>query len=88
MLTPSRVRLCDPMDYGLPGSSVPGMLQAGTLERVAASSSRGSFCPRDQTCVSVAPALQADSLPAEPLGKPLDTMSTVFRLGINALKFH
>ena len=36
----------------------------------------------------VTPALQADSLPAEPLGKPLDTMSVVFRLGVNALKVH
>ena len=35
----SRVRLCDPMDYNLPGSSVHGILQARTLEWVAISSS-------------------------------------------------
>ena len=28
----SRVRLCDPMDYSLPGSSVHGILQARILE--------------------------------------------------------
>ena len=34
--------LCDPMGCGLPGSSVQGILQAGILEWVAISSSRGS----------------------------------------------
>ena len=33
----SRVRLCDPIDGSLPGSSVPGILQARTLEWVAIS---------------------------------------------------
>ena len=33
----SRVRLCDPMDSSPPGSSVPGILQARTLEWVAIS---------------------------------------------------
>ena len=33
----SRVRLCDPIDSSLPGSSVPGILQARTLEWVATS---------------------------------------------------
>jgi len=33
----SRVRLCDPMDCSLPGSAVPGILQARTLEWVAIS---------------------------------------------------
>ena len=44
--------LCDPMGCGLPGSSVQGILQAGILEWVAISSSRGSSWPRDQTRVS------------------------------------
>ena len=44
--------LCDPLDYRLLGSSVHGILQAAILEWVAGSSSRGSFQPRDQTCVS------------------------------------
>ena len=44
--------LCNPMDCSLQGSSVHGILQARILEWVAISFSRGSFCPRDQTCVS------------------------------------
>ena len=48
----SHVRLCDPMDCILPGSSVHGILQARILEWVAISSSRGSSGLRDQTRVS------------------------------------
>ena len=48
----SRVRLCDPMDCGPPGSSVRGMFQARMLEGVALSFSRGSSPPRDRTGVS------------------------------------
>ena len=55
--------LCHPMGYSLPGSSVHGILQARILEW-----SRGSSWPRNQTR---SPALQADSLPSEPPGKPL-----------------
>ena len=44
--------LCSPMDCYLPGSSVPGILQARLLEWVAISSSRGSFQPRNRTCIS------------------------------------
>ena len=33
----SRVRLCDPIDGSPPGSAVPGILQARTLEWVAIS---------------------------------------------------
>ena len=44
--------LCDPMDYGLPGSSVHGILQARILEWGAISFSRGSSWPRDWTPVS------------------------------------
>ena len=46
-----RVRLCDRMDCSPPSSSVHGIFQARILEWVAISSSRGSSCPRDQTCV-------------------------------------
>ena len=35
--------LCDPMDCGLPGSSVHGVLQARILEWVAIPSSRGIY---------------------------------------------
>ena len=40
--------LCNSMDCSLPGSSVHGILQAGILEWVAVSSSRGSSQPKDQ----------------------------------------
>ena len=43
---------CDPMDCSPPGSSVPRISQARTLEWVAISSSRGSPPPRDGTGVS------------------------------------
>ena len=56
---------CDPW-CRLPGSSVHGIFQAGTLEWVAISFSRGSSQSRDQIQIS---ALQVDSLPPEPWGK-------------------
>ena len=39
--------LCDPIDGSPPGSPVPGVLQARTLEWVAMPFSRGSSQPRD-----------------------------------------
>ena len=59
--------LCDPMECSLPGSTVHGMLQARVLEWVAIPFSGGSFQPGIEPR---SPALQADSLPAEPPGKP------------------
>ena len=59
--------LCHAMDCSPPGSSVHGILQAIVLEWVAIPSSRGSFQLRAQTRSL---ALQADSLPSEPPGKP------------------
>ena len=44
--------LCDPVDWGPPGSSVPGILQPRMLEWAAMPSSRGSSRPRDRTQVS------------------------------------
>ena len=64
--------LCDPMDY-----TVRGILQARILEQVAFPLSRGSNTgiePRS-------PTLQADSLPAEPPGKPKNT-------GVSSLFLH
>ena len=40
------------MDCSLQGFSVHGISQAGILDWVAISSSRGSSQPRDQACVS------------------------------------
>ena len=52
--------LCDPMDSSLQGSSVHGILRARTLEWVAIYPSYPGSEPRS-------PALQADSLPSEPM---------------------
>ena len=68
----SHVQLWDPMDC-----IVHGILQARVLEWVAFLFSRGSSQPSDQTQVS---HLQADSLPAEPQGKPKNT-------GVGSLSF-
>ena len=55
--------LCNPMDCSLLGSSVDGIFRAKVLEWVAISFSRGSNLGL--------PALKADALPSEPLGKLL-----------------
>ena len=43
---------CDPMGWGLPGSSIHGIFQARILEWLAIPFSRGSSWPRDRTPVS------------------------------------
>ena len=65
----SRVQLCGPMDCSPPGSSVQGILEASLLEWVAISFSRGSSWG-SPGIEPTSPALQADSLLSEPLGKP------------------
>ena len=50
--------LCDPMDCSLPGSSIPGVSQAGILEWVAISFSRGSSYPGMEPA---SPALQENT---------------------------
>ena len=52
LVAKSCLTLCDPLNCGLPGSSVHGILQARTLEGVAISFSRGSSWPRNRTGVS------------------------------------
>ena len=49
VLSQSCLTLSDPVDCSPPGSSVPRILQARILERVAMPISRGSSQPRDQT---------------------------------------
>ena len=66
-LSLSCVWLCNPMNCSPPGSSVHGISQAGTLEWVAISFSRGSSPPRDQP---TSPALAGWLLTPEPPGKP------------------
>ena len=69
-----RLTLCDPMDRSLSGSSVHGILQARILEWVAPFPSP-RYLP-DPEIEPGSPALQADSLPSEPPGKP-NTSSTL-----------
>ena len=52
--------------YSLPGSFVPGILQARILEWIAIPFSKGSSQLRDRTWF---PAIQANSLSSEPLRK-------------------
>ena len=59
--------LCNPMDFGPACSSVHGISQARILEWAAIPFSRGSS---SQGHKPRSPALQADSLPSEPPGKP------------------
>ena len=61
--------LCDPMDCSSPGSSVHWILQARILEWGSRSLLQGIFPALGIELGS--PALQADSLPSEPPGKPL-----------------
>ena len=59
--------LCDPMNCSQPGSSAHGIFQARMLEWFAITFSRG-ILPH-QGIELGSPALQADSLLSEPLGK-------------------
>ena len=44
--------LCDPLDCGLPGSSIHGIFQTRIPQWLAISFSGGSSWPRDRTCIS------------------------------------
>ena len=66
----SPVQLCDPLDCSPSGSSVHGVLQARILEWVAIPFSRDIPDSGIKVAYPVSPALQTDSLPAEPSGKP------------------
>ena len=66
-VTQSCLTLCKPMVSSPPGLSVHGILQARILEWVAIPFSRGSSNPGTKLG---SPALQTDSLPSEPPGKP------------------
>ena len=54
--------VCSPVDWGLPGSSVHGILQARILEWVTMPSSRGSSPPRDRTCISYVSCIDRQAL--------------------------
>ena len=63
--------LCDPIDCRLPGSSVHGILQARILEGLPFPPPGDILDPGIKPTSTVSPALHADSLRAEPSGKPL-----------------
>ena len=69
LVTQSCLTFCDPMDCSPPDSSVHGILQARVLEWVAIPFQRNL---PDQEIKLGSPALQANSLPSEPSGKPTD----------------
>ena len=60
----SHPTLCDFMDRSQSGSTVYGIFQVRTLQWVAISCSKGSFRPRDLTCVS----WRVDTRPLRHLG--------------------
>ena len=67
LVAQSRTTLGNPMDYSPPGSSAHGILQTSILDWVAVP------FPRDFPYPGIepgSPALQANSLPSEPPGKP------------------
>ena len=68
--------LCDTTDYSPPAFSVDRIHQARILEWVAIPFSRGSSDPGIELR---SPALQADSLPSEPPGKPKKLYSASFK---------
>ena len=67
----SCLTLRDPMDCGLPGFSVRGILQERTLECVATPSSGGHPDPGIEPASLQLLLWQAASLPLVPPGKPL-----------------
>ena len=78
LVTQLCLTFCDPVDCSLPGSSVHGILQARILEL-----DEGLPFPFPGDLLNPgteprSPALQADSLPAEPPGKPIN-MTLRFR---------
>ena len=70
--------LCSPMDYSPPGSSVHGILQVRILEWVAIPPQGHLVHPGIELVSLMSPALQADSLPLAPPGKPIYIYKHIF----------
>ena len=64
------LRLCNPQAAARQAPLLLGILKVRILESVAMPFSRGSSQPRE---IPRSPAMQADSLPPEPPGKPKNT---------------
>ena len=79
------VRLCDLIDYSLPGSSVLGILQDNPMEWIAMPSSMGSSWPEDQTYISHSSCIEGRPFTAEPQGKSMYSYIYVclFREGLD-----
>ena len=71
------------MDCSPPGSSVHGTFQARILEWVAISFSGGLSNPGIGPASPESPEFQADSFPAEALGKPLELMKLLFNIPVD-----
>ena len=78
----SCLTLSDPVDCSLPGSSVHGILQARILEWDVMPSSRRSYQPRDQTCVSGGFCIAGRFFTTEPPRKP-STLTLTSHLACN-----
>ena len=78
--------LATPPDYSLPGSSVHEIFQARIMERVATSSSWGSFWPRDWIHVSYVSCIAGRFLIAESPGKPLSTVEGTTLCWVSKIK--
>ena len=80
VLSHSCLTLCDPMDCNLPGPSVHGIFQAGILKWVAISFSWDLPDPGIEPVSLECPALQVDSLPLTPPGKPIRRLDSILSL--------
>ena len=72
LVAQSCLTLCNPMNCSLPGSSVHGILKARILEWLPFSPPGDLPNPEIEPLSPVSSALQADSLPTEPPGKPFN----------------
>ena len=69
--------LCNPMNCSPPGSSVHGISRARIQEWVTISSSRGSFRPRNLTCVA---CIAEGFFTTEPPGRPFSRAPTALAI--------
>ena len=71
LVSQSHPTLCNPIDSSLPGSSVMGFLRQEYWSKLPFPSPGDLPDPGMKAASPVSTVLQADSFPAEPLGKPL-----------------
>ena len=72
-----RVRLCDPMDCSLSGSSVHGIFQTRVLETPLGLPFPSPGDLLNPGIEPGSPALQADALLSEPPGKPINSVQSL-----------